>query len=585
MRQLYVNNFASALVGEIAAGNDILSVASAAALPVPAAGEFFLLTLIGLDANGNEVLWEIVKVTARAGNTLTVLRAQEGTDAHLWPDGTLLEARLTAGGMDRKEDAIAAGAVGQFWRGDKSWQDLAAAVRASVLTGLSAATATAAAATDSVLIAIGKLQGQINALATEKLNATANAASATKLAAARTISLTGDVSGSVAFDGSGNVSLVASVSDDSHNHVIANVDGLQAALDAKLAVGGGRVTGNLTVDTGIDGGYGNGNGGSAAWGACIWGMGQSYDGVGANDSFAPTSMYGVAWIRGLHASHDTQIGEGVYVYQAGNLKGGIGSAGIKTTGVFYGSGAGLTSLNAANLSSGVVPDARLSGTYTGVSITGNAATATTLVGLTATITELNYMDGVTSSVQTQLNAKAASSHTHDYWTPDTPISGWYRSAGAVGWYNNTYGGGIHMSDTTWVRVYGSKAFYVANSIAATGNITAYYSDERLKENVRPIVNALGAVGSLRGVRYNANALAGTFGYDRNKAEVGLLAQDVQRVMPEAVERAPFDIDGETGGSLTGEDYLTLKYERLVPLLVEAIKELGAEVEALKHGAA
>ena len=389
----------------------------------------------------------------------------------------------------------------------------------------------------------------------------------------------------MAFDGSGNVNLLASVSDDSHNHVIANVDGLQAALDAKLSVGGGRVTGNLTVDTGIDGGYGNGNGGSAAWGACIWGMGQSYDGVGANDSFAPTSMYGVAWIRGLHASHDTQIGEGVYVYQAGNLKGGIGSAGIKTTGVFYGSGAGLTSLNAANLSSGIVPDARLSGTYTGVSITGNAATATTLVGLTATITELNYMDGVTSSVQTQLNAKAASSHTHDYWTPDTPISGWYRSAGAVGWYNNTYGGGIHMSDTTWVRVYGSKAFYVANSIAATGNITAYYSDERLKENVRPIVNALGAVGSLRGVRYNANALAGTFGYDRNKAEVGLLAQDVQRVMPEAVERAPFDIDGETGGSLTGEDYLTLKYERLVPLLVEAIKELGAEVEALKHGAA
>ena len=71
MKQLYVNNFASALVGEIVAGDGILSVASAAALPVPAAGEFFLLTLIGLDANGNEVLWEIVKVTARAGNTLT----------------------------------------------------------------------------------------------------------------------------------------------------------------------------------------------------------------------------------------------------------------------------------------------------------------------------------------------------------------------------------------------------------------------------------------------------------------------------------------------------------------------------------
>lgn len=556
MKQLFVNNVATALVGDLAAGDGVLTVANGAALPTPAAGEFFLLTLILLDTNGNEVDWEIIKVTARSGNTLTIDRHQEGTSAREWLDGTLVEARLTAGGMNGKEDVIPAGTAAQFWCGDKTWKDLAAAVRTTVLTGLSTATATVVVAADSVLTAIGKLQGQINSLSTGKLDANTNAVSATKLATARTIN-------GAAFDGTANITV---------------------ADATKLPLAGGRVTGNLTVDTGIDGGYGNGNGGSGAWGACIWGMGQSYDGVGLNDSFAPTGMYGVAWIRGLHASHDPQIGEGAYVYQVGALKGGIGAAGIKTAGVFYGNGSGLTSLNASNLASGTVPDARLSGTYTGVNITGNAATSTTLGGLTATIAELNYMGGVTSNVQTQLNGKAASSHTHDYWTPDTTISGWYRSTGAVGWYNNTYGGGIHMSDTTWVRVYGSKAFYVANSIAATGNITAYYSDERLKENIRPIVNALGAVGSLRGVRYNANALAETFGYDRNKAEVGLLAQDVQRVMPEAVERAPFDIDGETGGSLTGENYLTLKYERLVPLLVEAIKELRAEVAELRGAA-
>lgn len=584
MKQLFVNNVATALVGDLAAGDGVLTVANGAALPTPAAGEFFLLTLIGLDSNGNEVLWEIVKVTFRAGATLTVARGQEGTTELAWPEGTLIEARLTAGGMNGKEDVIPVGTAAQFWCGDKTWKDLAAAVRAAVLTGLSTATATVVVAADSVLTAIGKLQGQINSLSTGKLDATANAVSATKLATARTISLTGDVTGSVAFDGTGNVSLAASVADDSHNHVVANVDGLQAALDAKLAVGGGRVTGNLTVDTGIDGGYGNGNGGSGAWGACIWGMGQSYDGVGANDSFAPTSMYGVAWIRGLHASHDPQIGEGAYVYQVGNLKGGIGSAGIKTTGVFYGSGAGITSLNAANLASGTIPDARLSGTYTGVSITGNAATATTLGGLTATIAELNYLDGVTSNVQTQLNGKAASSHTHNYWTPDTAITGWYRSSGAVGWFNATYGGGIHMSDTTWVRVYNSKAFYVANQIAATGNITAYYSDERLKENIRPIESALDKVSSLNGVQYNANALAELFGYDRAKPEVGLLAQQVQAVVPEAVELAPFDLTDKPGESKSGEHYLTLKYERLVPLLVEAIKELKAEVDELRGAA-
>lgn len=61
------------------------------------------------------------------------------------------------------------------------------------------------------------------------------ATSANKLATARTISLTGDVSGSTSFDGSGNVSITATVADDSHNHTIANVDGLQTALNGKSA--------------------------------------------------------------------------------------------------------------------------------------------------------------------------------------------------------------------------------------------------------------------------------------------------------------------------------------------------------------
>lgn len=554
MRQLYVNNFASALVGEIAAGNDILSVASAAALPVPAAGEFFLLTLIGLDANGNEVLWEIVKVTARAGNTLTVLRAQEGTGAHLWPDGTLLEARLTAGGMDGKEGAIAAGAVGQFWRGDKSWQDLAAAVRASVLTGLSAATATAAVAADSVLTAIGKLQGQINALATDKLNATANAASATKLATARTISLTGDVSGSVAFDGSGNVSLAAIVSDDSHNHVIANVDGLQAALDAKLALGGGRVVGNLTVDTGIDGGYGNGNGGSSAWGACIWGMGAAYGGVGVNDSFAPTGMYGMAWLRSLHASYDAQIGEGAYVYQAGVFKGGIGSAGIKTSGVFYGNGSGLTTLNASNLSTGILPDARLSGTYTGVSISGNAGTATawqTARTLTVGATGKSVNGSANVSWTLAEIGAAAASHTHSY----LPLAG--GTVTGVTLFTST----TASTSTTSGAVEITGGLGVGGAIFAGGNITAY-SDIRLKTNIQVIPDALGKVCALRGVTYTR--------IDSGERDTGVIAQEVQAVLPEAVK---------------GDETLAVAYGNLAGLLIEAIKELHAEVEALKHGAA
>ena len=65
-----------------------------------------------------------------------------------------------------------------------------------------------------------------------------NADTATTLATARTISLDGDVSGTVSFDGSANVSITATIADDSHNHVIGDVDGLQTEIDTKAELAG-----------------------------------------------------------------------------------------------------------------------------------------------------------------------------------------------------------------------------------------------------------------------------------------------------------------------------------------------------------
>ncbi|MER1957935.1 MAG: hypothetical protein ABS942_11170 [Solibacillus sp.] len=73
-----------------------------------------------------------------------------------------------------------------------------------------------------------------------KLDATANAVSASKLATGRTIALSGDVTGGVVFDGSSNITITATVVDDSHNHVISNVDGLQVALDSKETPSGAQ---------------------------------------------------------------------------------------------------------------------------------------------------------------------------------------------------------------------------------------------------------------------------------------------------------------------------------------------------------
>lgn len=76
-----------------------------------------------------------------------------------------------------------------------------------------------------------------------KLSTSGTAASATKWETPRTITLGGDASGSVVIDGTANVTLTVDVADDSHNHIISNVDGLQTALDGKLSFA------NLSVST------------------------------------------------------------------------------------------------------------------------------------------------------------------------------------------------------------------------------------------------------------------------------------------------------------------------------------------------
>lgn len=123
----------------------------------------------------------------------------------------------------------------------------------------------------------------------------------------------------------------------------------------------------------------------------------------------------------------------------------------------------------------------------------------------------------------------------------------------------------------------------AGSISVTGEVTAYSSDARLKTNVAVITSALDKVNSLRGV---------TFDWDQEKAselefhprkdrDVGVIAQDVQAVLPEAVRNAPFDWDINTDSSRSGENYLTVQYEKLTALLIEAVKELKTEVDTLK----
>ena len=129
---------------------------------------------------------------------------------------------------------------------------------------------------------------------------------------------------------------------------------------------------------------------------------------------------------------------------------------------------------------------------------------------------------------------------------------------------------------------GTAASGTAGEIRATNQITSYYSDERLKEDIVEIQDALEKVMSLRGVTYKPNSIAESLGYKKQN-EVGVIAQDVERVLPEAVKPAPFDIMlfENTEISKSGQNYKTVQYEKIVPLLIEAIKELNKEVKQLK----
>jgi hypothetical protein len=118
------------------------------------------------------------------------------------------------------------------------------------------------------------------------------------------------------------------------------------------------------------------------------------------------------------------------------------------------------------------------------------------------------------------------------------------------------------------------------TLQATSTITAGFSDIRLKDNIESIKNAAEKLYQLNGVFYTQSKLGEIFGYKDYSRKVGLIAQEVQKVVPEIVKPAPFDID-ENGQSKSGENYLTVQYEKMIPLIVETIKQQQKEIEELE----
>lgn len=99
MAQVFSNNASGILSSTAGVSSTSMSLVTGDGANFPSLGpsDYFLATLIGLDNEGREAAWEIVKVTSNSGDVLTVERAQEGTTASIWASGTTIELRLTAG--------------------------------------------------------------------------------------------------------------------------------------------------------------------------------------------------------------------------------------------------------------------------------------------------------------------------------------------------------------------------------------------------------------------------------------------------------------------------------------------------------
>jgi len=209
----------------------------------------------------------------------------------------------------------------------------------------------------------------------------------------------------------------------------------------------------------------------------------------------------------------------------------------------------------------------LTTTNAGLTFATDTLTATNIAGAGANITALNMGNALTGTLAVARGGTGSTALTTGQVLigNTTTISQTANLSWSIA--NNRLGIGTATP---------AVSLHVVGEIVATNNITSYYSDERLKTKISDINEPLKIINNLNGFYYIPNELARINGITNTSKEIGLSAQEVQKVLPEIVKIAPFDLETDKDGnkkSKSGENYLTMSYERLAPVFVEAIKEL------------
>ena len=247
---------------------------------------------------------------------------------------------------------------------------------------------------------------------------------------------------------------------------------------------------------------------------------------------------------------------------------------------------GITGADATITGTNSISNLTVTGSFTastGTQFNGNSLTATTATNVVGGANRIPYNSAsntTTTSNNLQFNG---STLTVNGLTVSNTISGSINgnsaSASTVNVANSDGPGGnfnLLMTNngvSATASVYRDTGLYYnagTNALTVNGDITALASDMRLKTSLEQIEGAVAKVLKLSGFTYEFNETGRELNLPAGRHS-GVSAQQVLEVLPEAVACRPID------------DYLTVKYDKLVPLLIEAIKELKGEIDELKNG--
>ena len=210
---------------------------------------------------------------------------------------------------------------------------------------------------------------------------------------------------------------------------------------------------------------------------------------------------------------------------------------------------GGTNIVSASTDSSTVDFTITNGNITANLIGGVVSGSSQVIGILSSLN--SFTSSIDTTIKTKLNA-------------DGVISGSIQILGGSSIHSSSIGN--YRFNSIGVN---TAASGVAGEIQATGDITAYYSsDIRLKENVTPIPNALEKVNKISGNTYDWKE-----GYDEVHShkgnDVGVIAQEIEQILPQIVTNR------DSG-------FKAVQYEKMIPLLIEAIKELSAKVDRLEN---